>query len=200
MFIYFTEFAYTMKVTEKCDVYIFGVLALEVIKGNHPKYFLFSLSSTSYGNMNIELNDVLDGRIPPPSLEVENKLKSIMEVAFGHHGPIFAEIDPEESRTSVYALDRSFQSVLSSFALPVVGILAQHVPKDPVYLKIGEMLHHWPRLCEANTQVQSYLPHVRDRTVIELGYEEEADLDLDLDDNDEKILLYRQLTFANLGK
>ncbi|KAK0575817.1 hypothetical protein LWI29_007587 [Acer saccharum] len=76
------EFAYTMKVTEKCDVYIFGVLALEVIKGNHPKYFLFSLSSTSYGNMNIELNDVLDGRLPPPSLEVENKPKSIMEVAF----------------------------------------------------------------------------------------------------------------------
>ena len=70
-----------MKVTEKCDVYSFGVLALEVIKGNHPKDFLFSIS-TSSGNMNIVLNDVLDGRIPPPSLEVEKKLKSIMEVAF----------------------------------------------------------------------------------------------------------------------
>ncbi|KAK2659706.1 hypothetical protein Ddye_006239 [Dipteronia dyeriana] len=34
------------------------------------------------GYMNIALNDALDGRIPPPSLEVENKLKSIMEVAF----------------------------------------------------------------------------------------------------------------------
>ena len=70
-----------MKVTEKCDVYSFGVLALEVIKGDHPKDFLFLLS-TSSGNMNIALNDVLDQRIPPPSLEVENKLKSIMEVAF----------------------------------------------------------------------------------------------------------------------
>ncbi|KAK1554497.1 hypothetical protein Q3G72_013083 [Acer saccharum] len=75
------ELAYTMKVTEKCDVYSFGVLALEVIKGNHPKDFLFSLS-TSFGNMNIALNDVLDRRIPPPSLEVEKKLKSIIKVSF----------------------------------------------------------------------------------------------------------------------
>ncbi|KAK2659955.1 hypothetical protein Ddye_006488 [Dipteronia dyeriana] len=76
------ELAYTMKVTEKCDVYSFGVLSLEVIKGNHPKDFLFSISTSSTGNMNIGLNEVLDGRIPPPSLEVENKLKSIMKVAF----------------------------------------------------------------------------------------------------------------------
>lgn len=41
--------------------------------------------------------------------------------------PIFAEIVPEKSRTSVYALDRSFESILSSFAPPIVGILAQHV-------------------------------------------------------------------------
>ncbi|KAJ7965699.1 Major facilitator superfamily [Quillaja saponaria] len=43
------------------------------------------------------------------------------------NNPIFAEIVPERSRTSVYALDRSFESILSSFAPPVVGILAQHV-------------------------------------------------------------------------
>ncbi|CAI9777957.1 unnamed protein product [Fraxinus pennsylvanica] len=39
--------------------------------------------------------------------------------------PIFAEILPEKSRTSIYALDRSFESVLSSFASPIVGLLAQ---------------------------------------------------------------------------
>lgn len=50
--------------------------------------------------------------------------------------PIFAEIVPEEWRTSIYALDRSFESVLSSFAPPVVGLLAQNaygyrpVPRD----------------------------------------------------------------------
>lgn len=43
------------------------------------------------------------------------------------NNPIFAEIVPERQRTSIYALDRSFESILSSFAPPVVGILAQHV-------------------------------------------------------------------------
>ncbi|KAM1014042.1 hypothetical protein EV1_043585 [Malus domestica] len=43
------------------------------------------------------------------------------------NNPIFAEIVPERSRTNVYALDRSFESILSSFAPPVVGILAQHM-------------------------------------------------------------------------
>lgn len=43
------------------------------------------------------------------------------------NNPIFAEIVPEKSRTSIYALDRSFESVLSSFAPPVVGLLAEHV-------------------------------------------------------------------------
>ncbi|XP_043721415.1 uncharacterized protein LOC122668913 [Telopea speciosissima] len=40
--------------------------------------------------------------------------------------PIFAEIVPEKSRTSVYALDQSFESILASFAPPAVGFLAQH--------------------------------------------------------------------------
>ncbi|XP_054788168.1 uncharacterized protein LOC129294079 isoform X2 [Prosopis cineraria] len=43
------------------------------------------------------------------------------------NNPIFAEIVPERARTSVYALDRSFESLLSSFAPPSVGLLAQHV-------------------------------------------------------------------------
>lgn len=41
--------------------------------------------------------------------------------------PIFAEIVPEKSRTAIYALDRSFESILKSFAPPIVGVLAQHV-------------------------------------------------------------------------
>ncbi|KAL8127470.1 hypothetical protein AgCh_014398 [Apium graveolens] len=43
------------------------------------------------------------------------------------NNPIMAEIVPEKSRTSIYALDRSFETVLASFAPPTVGILAQYV-------------------------------------------------------------------------
>lgn len=43
------------------------------------------------------------------------------------NNPIFAEIVPEKSRTSIYALDESFESMLASFSPTVVGILAQHV-------------------------------------------------------------------------
>ncbi|XP_078444299.1 uncharacterized protein LOC144713566 isoform X1 [Wolffia australiana] len=43
------------------------------------------------------------------------------------NNPIFAEIVPERSRTSIYALDRSFETVLASFAPPVVGLLSEHV-------------------------------------------------------------------------
>lgn len=39
--------------------------------------------------------------------------------------PIFAEIVPESARTNVYALDRAFESILASFAPPVVGLLAE---------------------------------------------------------------------------
>ncbi|GMP46021.1 hypothetical protein CsSME_00014336 [Camellia sinensis var. sinensis] len=63
------ELAYTMKVTEKCDVYSFGVLALEVIKGKHPGDFITSLSTSAIKN--IELKNVLDQRLAPPSPEIE---------------------------------------------------------------------------------------------------------------------------------
>ncbi|XP_050291091.1 uncharacterized protein LOC126732351 [Quercus robur] len=43
------------------------------------------------------------------------------------NNPIFAEIVPEKSRTSIYALDRSFETILASVAPAIVGILAQNV-------------------------------------------------------------------------
>ncbi|XP_031280604.1 MDIS1-interacting receptor like kinase 2-like [Pistacia vera] len=58
------ELAYTMIVTKKCDVYSYGVVALEVLMGMHPGDLLSSLSSPS--NSNIMLIDVLDPRLPPP--------------------------------------------------------------------------------------------------------------------------------------
>lgn len=61
----FAELAYTRKVTEKCDVYSFGVLALEVMVGGYPGNLISSLSSSVPGQ-DILLKDVLDQRLPPP--------------------------------------------------------------------------------------------------------------------------------------
>ncbi|KAL7232386.1 hypothetical protein ACSBR2_010413 [Camellia fascicularis] len=57
------ELAYTMVAAEKCDVYSFGMVALETIMGRHPKE-LSLLASTSAHN--IMLSDVLDPRLLPP--------------------------------------------------------------------------------------------------------------------------------------
>ncbi|XVE83798.1 hypothetical protein DITRI_Ditri16bG0116000 [Diplodiscus trichospermus] len=60
------ELAYMMVVTEKCDVYSFGVLALEMLMGRHPTELLSLLPSNSH-LQNIMLNDLLDPRLSPPT-------------------------------------------------------------------------------------------------------------------------------------
>ncbi|WCJ44476.1 Leucine-rich repeat receptor-like protein kinase family protein [Euphorbia peplus] len=74
------ELAYTMEVTEKCDVYSFGVLVLEIVKGNHPRD-LISVLQSSAGKLKIELKDVLDQRLFTPSTEVEDQLSSVISLA-----------------------------------------------------------------------------------------------------------------------
>ncbi|KAM7462006.1 hypothetical protein LguiA_030127 [Lonicera macranthoides] len=73
------EFAYTMKVTEKCDVYSFGVLSFEVIKGKHPGDCIVYLLSQSIEDS--QRQDALDERLPPPSLEEEKILLDILILA-----------------------------------------------------------------------------------------------------------------------
>ncbi|XP_071911546.1 MDIS1-interacting receptor like kinase 2-like isoform X1 [Coffea arabica] len=59
------ELAYTMVVTEKSDVYGFGVVVLETLFGEHPQEFLSCISSQP--NEPIMLKDLLDSRLPPPT-------------------------------------------------------------------------------------------------------------------------------------
>ncbi|KAL8253498.1 hypothetical protein R6Q59_037191 [Mikania micrantha] len=169
------------------------------------------------------------------------------------NNPIFAEIVPEKSRTSIYALDRSFESILSSFAPPIVGILAQHlygyIPIEKgfesiatdrdnatslakaLYVSIGLpmalccfiysfLYRTYPRdkeraqmeaLIEAEMEtMESYPMDVKlrfrsdvsdndddDRTSMEMEYGG-GDDSVGLDEGDEKKLLYRQLTFADM--
>ncbi|KAF3633573.1 hypothetical protein FXO37_26961 [Capsicum annuum] len=62
------ELAYTIKVTQICDVYSFLVLALEIIKGKHlGKYINMIVSSSTIDY--VQLADLLDERLPYPEVE-----------------------------------------------------------------------------------------------------------------------------------
>ncbi|XP_057988943.1 MDIS1-interacting receptor like kinase 2-like [Hevea brasiliensis] len=75
------ELAYTMKVTEKCNVYSFGVLALEIINRKHPSDLISRISSQS-ADTEVEMNNMLDQRLSPPTDEVEDKLAFTVTLAF----------------------------------------------------------------------------------------------------------------------
>jgi len=76
----YAELAYTMKVTEKCDVYSFGVMALEILMGRHPTELLTSLSSSS--SQNVMLYEILDQRLPPPNHLVAQDIFLVATIAF----------------------------------------------------------------------------------------------------------------------
>ncbi|KAI3923773.1 hypothetical protein MKW92_016475 [Papaver armeniacum] len=75
------ELAYTMKVTEKCDVYSFGVIIFEVLMGRHPSEDikllseLLILSTTSKAMKTYRmLRDILDQRVGAPDNGVQKEL------------------------------------------------------------------------------------------------------------------------------
>lgn len=112
---------------------LFGGRMGDIISRHLPNAGRIILSQISAG-LAIPLSAVLLLVMPrDPSTGLRHGLMFfIMGIAISWNGaatnnPIFAEIVPEKERTTIYALDRSFETILSSFAPPVVGILAQHV-------------------------------------------------------------------------
>ncbi|KAM0895201.1 hypothetical protein ACQ4PT_023974 [Festuca glaucescens] len=70
------ELAYTTRVTEKCDVYSFGVLAIELFMGHHPGDFLSSLA-----NKSTQLEDFLDIRLTLPEADIASEIFRVVAVA-----------------------------------------------------------------------------------------------------------------------
>ena len=76
-----TELAYAMEVNEKCDVFSFGVLTLEIIMGKHPGDLTSSLSSPTFTIRELLLKDVLDQRLSLPMDEAAREVLSIAKIA-----------------------------------------------------------------------------------------------------------------------
>ncbi|KAL6325352.1 hypothetical protein AAG906_023197 [Vitis piasezkii] len=110
------ELAYTMVVTEKCDIYSFGMVALETMMGMHPGEFVTSLSSSS--TQNTTLKDVLDSRLSSPkSTRVANNIALIVSLALKclHSNPQFRPSMQEVSSKLVST--RSFPQPISAISL-----------------------------------------------------------------------------------
>ncbi|XLR62782.1 uncharacterized protein [Arachis hypogaea] len=77
------ELVQTMEVTEKCDVYSFGVLCFEILMGKHPADMINSLLSPSTASItyNLLLVDVIDQRPPHPEKSVVGEIMLITKWA-----------------------------------------------------------------------------------------------------------------------
>uniref|UniRef100_A0A8I6XLE4 non-specific serine/threonine protein kinase n=1 Tax=Hordeum vulgare subsp. vulgare TaxID=112509 RepID=A0A8I6XLE4_HORVV len=73
------ELAYTTRVTEKCDVYSFGVLVLELFMGHHPGDFLSFLSSMD--KRSTIPKNLLNTRLPFPKTEIANEIFKVIAIA-----------------------------------------------------------------------------------------------------------------------
>ncbi|KAJ4966066.1 hypothetical protein NE237_017915 [Protea cynaroides] len=127
-----TAFLISMFVVSSSLGGLFGGRMGDILSKRFPNSGRILLSQISSGSA-IPLAAVLLLVLPddPSTAFKHGFVMFIMGLSISWNGPatnnpIFAEIVPEKSRTSIYALDRSFESILSSFAPPVVGFLAQH--------------------------------------------------------------------------
>jgi serine/threonine protein kinase len=90
-----------MRVTEKCDVYSFGIVALEIMMGKHPRDLLSSLLSIASSEENdLLLKDVIDQRLTPPTSQLAEEVVFIFKVA------IACTIENPEKRSTMRSVAR----------------------------------------------------------------------------------------------
>ncbi|XP_035544658.1 MDIS1-interacting receptor like kinase 2-like [Juglans regia] len=123
------EFAYTMTVTEKCNVYSFGVVALEVLMGSHPRELLSSLSSSSSSSsQNMMLNEILDQRLLPPNRLIGQEILLIATIAFAclHTQP--------KSRPTMKCVSQEFLFCRKLNVIPLTTVSLPQLRKHASYM------------------------------------------------------------------
>ncbi|KAK3423743.1 hypothetical protein EUGRSUZ_H00945 [Eucalyptus grandis] len=114
--------AHTMKVTKKRDVYSFGILALEVIKGRHPGDSLSSLLALVDMDISVVLKNMLDSHLPTPAPGIEDELLTILKFAVA-----CVSANPQ-LRPSMEMISH----VLSARSTIFNGVKKSQEPTDPV--------------------------------------------------------------------
>ncbi|CDP11094.1 unnamed protein product [Coffea canephora] len=115
------ELAYTMEVNEKCDIYSFGVLVLEVIMGKHPGDFILSTLSASSSTStvyDILLKDTVDPRLSSPSTQESKEVTLVAKLALSCIEP-----NPQLRPTMKQVCAQLLKEIASQFnVFPIVTI------------------------------------------------------------------------------
>ncbi|CDP11087.1 unnamed protein product [Coffea canephora] len=118
------ELAYTMEVNEKCEVYSFGVLALEVIMGKHPGDFILSTLSASSSTStayDILLKDIVDPRLSSPGKQESKQVTLVAKLALSCIEPN-PQLRPTMKQVCVQLL-KEIPSQFNVFPIVTIGQL-----------------------------------------------------------------------------
>ncbi|XP_037479479.1 probable leucine-rich repeat receptor-like protein kinase At1g35710 [Triticum dicoccoides] len=114
------ELSYTSVVTEKCDVYSFGLVVLELVMGKHPRDLLDG--SLASGEEAMLVKDILDQRPTTPTTTEEKSLALLVNLAFS-----CLESSPQARPTMRKAYQMLIQQPCSSPSpVPFSALTLQH--------------------------------------------------------------------------
>ncbi|XP_028751878.1 MDIS1-interacting receptor like kinase 2-like [Neltuma alba] len=110
------EIAFIMQANEKCDVYSFGVLTLEIIMGTHPAELISSLAENSTNN-DLLLSDVLDPRLCSLAKPLIDDVILVAKIAFSclnetpQSRPTMEQVSTELARTPKSYTEDQFHTI-----------------------------------------------------------------------------------------